>query len=155
MTILVIGGSQGARVLSDVVPPAIAGLPMDILRNIRVNHQARAEDAERVARYYAENGIDAEVLPFFDDLPRRMTEAQLVISRAGASSLADISVIGRPSILIPFAAAAGDHQSVNARALAEAGGAIVVPESRLEVSVLGDQINAVLSDPPGAAQMAA
>ena len=102
MSVLVIGGSQGARALSDVAPPAIASLPNNLLRNIRVSHQARDEDGERVAAYYQEHGIAAEVQPFFRDLPRRMSEAQLVVSRAGASSVADISVIGRPSILIPY-----------------------------------------------------
>ena len=90
--------------------------------HIRVAHQARDEDGERVKAFYADHGIRAEVKPFFQDVPRRMSEAQLVISRSGASSVADISVIGRPSILIPFAAAAGDHQTANARGLVQAGG---------------------------------
>ncbi|QFT81445.1 UDP-N-acetylglucosamine--N-acetylmuramyl-(pentapeptide) pyrophosphoryl-undecaprenol N-acetylglucosamine transferase [Roseovarius sp. THAF27] len=154
MSILVIGGSQGARILSDVVPPAIANLPMDVLRNIRVSHQARDEDGERVATLYAENGIDADVQPFFRDVPARMSEAQLVISRAGASSVADISVIGRPAILIPFAAATEDHQAANAKGLSKAGGAIVIPESRLEVEALSEQIASVLTNPQGASQMA-
>lgn len=154
MEILVMGGSQGARILSDVVPPAIAGLPLDMLRNIRVSHQARAEDGERVAEYYAESGVNADVLPFFDDVPRRMSEAQLVISRAGASSVADISIIGRPSILIPFAAATGDHQSANARGLVEAGATIMVPESAAAVESLKDQIETILTNPEGAVQMA-
>ncbi len=153
MSILVIGGSQGARILSDVVPPAIADLPSEILRNIRVSHQARAEDVERVSSYYADAGITAEVQPFFRDVPARMSEAQLVISRAGASSVADISVIGRPSILIPFAEAAGDHQTANAKGLAEAGGAIVIPEKRLEVGTLCEQIATVLMNSAGAQQM--
>ena len=153
MSILVIGGSQGARILSDVVPPAIAELPSDMLRNVRVSHQARDEDGDRVAQYYADQGIDADVQPFFRDVPRRMSEAQLVISRAGASSVADISVIGRPSILIPYAAATGDHQQANARGLTEAGAAILIPEKRLEVSTLSEQIAAVLSNPQGAMMM--
>jgi len=107
-----------------------------------------------VATYYAEHGIDADVQPFFRDVPTRMSEAQLVISRAGASSVADISVIGRPSILIPYAAAAEDHQSANARGLAEAGAAIVIPESRLAVETLSEQIATVLTNPQGAQQMA-
>lgn len=153
MSILVIGGSQGARVLSDVVPPAINALRGDLLRNIRVSHQARDEDGERVAAYYAENGIPAEVEPFFRDLPRRMSEAQLVISRAGASSLADIAVIGRPAILIPYPHAADDHQTANASGLAQAGAAVVIPEAKLSVDVLAEQIALVLDNPDGAAQM--
>ena len=154
MELLVIGGSQGARVMSDVLPPAIAQLPMDMLRNIRVSHQAREEDMERVTAYYAEQHINADVRPFFDDIPRRMSEAQLVISRSGASSIADLSIIGRPSILIPFAQAAGDHQTVNARGLVEAGGAILIPERALTPDALAEEINRVLSDPDGAMKMA-
>jgi UDP-N-acetylglucosamine--N-acetylmuramyl-(pentapeptide) pyrophosphoryl-undecaprenol N-acetylglucosamine transferase len=153
MDLLVMGGSQGARILSDVVPPAIAGLPAEMLRNIRVSHQARDEDGQRVADFYAGAGIDAEVKPFFDDVPRRMSEAQLVISRAGASSIADISVIGRPSILIPFAAAAGDHQTANARGLVEAGAAIMIPESAATPENVTAQIETVLGNPDGALQM--
>ncbi|MFD1344712.1 undecaprenyldiphospho-muramoylpentapeptide beta-N-acetylglucosaminyltransferase [Litorisediminicola beolgyonensis] len=153
MSILVIGGSQGARILSDVVPPAIAGLPMELLRHLRVSHQARDEDGARVQAYYDEQGIYADVQPFFTDIPARMTEAQLVISRSGASSVADISVIGRPSILIPFAAAAGDHQTANARGLVEAGAAIRIPEARFEIEALTDAIRAVLENPDGALKM--
>ncbi|MDE4303380.1 UDP-N-acetylglucosamine--N-acetylmuramyl-(pentapeptide) pyrophosphoryl-undecaprenol N-acetylglucosamine transferase [Phaeobacter gallaeciensis] len=154
MSVLVMGGSQGARILSDVVPGAIAALPEGIRRHLRVAHQARDEDGERVSAFYAEHGIAADVQPFFHDVPARMSEAQLVISRSGASSVADISVIGRPSILIPFAAAAGDHQSANARGLVDAGGAVLIPESALDVQALSEQISAVLSAPDAAAQMA-
>jgi UDP-N-acetylglucosamine--N-acetylmuramyl-(pentapeptide) pyrophosphoryl-undecaprenol N-acetylglucosamine transferase len=154
MSILVIGGSQGARILSDIVPPAIAALPHEILRNVRVSHQARDEDGARVNAFYAEHGINAEVEPFFRDVPRRLSEAQLVISRAGASSVADISVIGRPSILIPYAAAAGDHQTANARGLAEAAAAVVITENELEVDMLSVQIAAVLGDTATAEKMA-
>ncbi|MET4104233.1 UDP-N-acetylglucosamine--N-acetylmuramyl-(pentapeptide) pyrophosphoryl-undecaprenol N-acetylglucosamine transferase [Roseovarius sp. MBR-78] len=154
ISVLVIGGSQGARILSDVVPEAIAALPDAILRRIRVSHQARDEDMARVAQAYSGAGIDADVQPFFRDVPRRMSEAQLVISRAGASSIADISIIGRPAILIPYAAAAADHQTANARGLVEAGGAIRIPESRLDAGSLAAQIAAVLGDARGAALMA-
>ena len=153
MSLLVMGGSQGARILSDVVPPAIAALPMDMLRNLRVSHQARDEDGQRVADFYAEHGINADVQPFFHDVPNRMSEAQLVISRAGASSVADISVIGRPSILIPFAAATSDHQSANARGLTEAGGAILMPESSFSPGALTEQLMLVLSNEQGASMM--
>ena len=153
MSILVIGGSQGARILSDVVPPAIASLPLEVLQHLRVSHQARDEDGDRVAAYYAEHGVNADVQPFFNDVPKRMTEAQLVISRSGASSVADISVIGRPSILVPFAAATADHQTANARGLVEAGAAIRIPESKLTVDSLAEQIFAVLQNPKAALQM--
>ncbi|WP_293447824.1 UDP-N-acetylglucosamine--N-acetylmuramyl-(pentapeptide) pyrophosphoryl-undecaprenol N-acetylglucosamine transferase [Planktotalea sp.] len=154
MSVLVMGGSQGARILSDVVPPAIAALPLEILQNLRVSHQARDEDGQRVADYYAEQGINADVQPFFHDVPNRMSEAQLIISRAGASSVADISVIGRPSILVPFAAATSDHQSANARGLVSAGGAILMSGSAFNVASLTEQLALVLSNPEGATQMA-
>ncbi|SMX43444.1 undecaprenyldiphospho-muramoylpentapeptide beta-N-acetylglucosaminyltransferase [Maliponia aquimaris] len=154
MSILVIGGSQGARALSDIVPPAIAALPLDMVGHLRVSHQAREEDQMRVATYYAENGLDADVEPFFHDVPARMSEAQLVISRSGASSVADIAVIGRPSILIPYPHATGDHQMANAQALVEAGAAIRIPERKLTIEVLTEAIHAILSNEQGAIRMA-
>ena len=104
---------------------------------------------------YTEAGITAEVEPFFTDIPRRLSEAQLVISRAGASSIADISVIGRPSILIPYAAAAADHQSANAKGLARGQAAIVIPESVLDVGGLSGHIETILTQPDAAQKMAA
>ena len=153
MSILVMGGSQGARILSDVVPAAIAALPEAMRRFLRISHQARSEDMERVRAFYDSHGISADVQSFFKDVPARMSEAQLVMSRAGASSVADISVIGRPSILVPYAAATGDHQTANARGLVDAGGAILIPESALDVASLSAQISAVLSNPEAAQQM--
>ncbi|MFB2594095.1 UDP-N-acetylglucosamine--N-acetylmuramyl-(pentapeptide) pyrophosphoryl-undecaprenol N-acetylglucosamine transferase [Paracoccus sp. p4-l81] len=155
MSLLVIGGSQGARVLSDVVPAAIALLPEPLRMNLRVAHQARAEDGDRVVRAYAAAGIPAEVQPFFTDVPARLADCQLVISRAGASSIADISVIGRPAILIPYAAATGDHQTANARGLAQAGAALSLPEQGLDAAALSGHIAAILTDPRRATAMAA
>ena len=103
--------------------------------------------------FYDEAGISADVQPFFDDVPRRMSEAQLVITRAGASSIADMSVIGRPSLLIPYAAAAGDHQTANANGLVSANAAIMVQESELTPSGLSAHIHAILSAPDTALQM--
>lgn len=154
MSILVMGGSQGARILSDIVPPAIDALPDHIRRNVRIAQQARDEDMLRVATYYADAMIDADVQPFFDDVPNRMSEAQLVITRSGASTVADVSVIGRPAIFVPFAAATGDHQTANARQLVDAGAAILIPEDVFTVKALTAQIEAVLSNEAGAMQMA-
>ena len=154
MSLLVIGGSQGAKVLSDVVPEAVALLPEGIRRYLRVAHQAREEDVARVVAAYEAAGILAEVEPFFRDIPRRLSEAQLVVSRSGASSVADISVIGRPAILIPFAAATGDHQTANARGLVDAGAAIMVPEKLLDPAALAAQMGAVLGQPDVAVAMA-
>ena len=153
MSILVMGGSQGARILSDIVPPAIDALPEELRRNVRVAHQAREEDMQRVATYYADALISADLHPFFDDVPNRMSEAQLVITRSGASTVADVSVIGRPAIFVPFAAATGDHQTANARQLVNAGAAILIPEDVFTVKTLTAQIAAVLSNDAGALKM--
>ena len=153
MSIVVIGGSQGARILSEVVPSAVALLPADIRANLRVAHQARVEDTELVEAVYRNSGIDAEVAPFFDDIPRRFSEAQLVISRSGASSVADLAVIGRPSILVPYAAATADHQTANARGLVEANGAVLIPEAEFKPQSLSEQIAMILSTPSAALHM--
>lgn len=154
LSVLVMGGSQGARILSDLVPPALAELPICQLRRLRVSHQARAEDILRVQAFYAERGIDADVDIFFDDIPRRISEAQLVISRAGASSVADISVIGRPSILIPLASALRDEQTANAKALVAAEAAILLPEVNLSVAELSARIAEFMDAPEKAIAMA-
>jgi UDP-N-acetylglucosamine--N-acetylmuramyl-(pentapeptide) pyrophosphoryl-undecaprenol N-acetylglucosamine transferase len=153
MDLLVIGGSQGARILSDIVPAAICALPAAIRRNLKVAHQARTEDIDRVLDVYDTAGIRAEVAPFFDDIPRRLSECQLVISRAGASSVADISVIGRPAILVPFAAATADHQSANARMLSGVDAAVVIPESQFTHDNLSDALRAILTNPKAAEAM--
>lgn len=154
MSVVVIGGSQGARILSDVVPAAMAALPDGLRANLRVAHQARDEDAKRAALAYEAAGVRAEIAPFFADIPRRLSEAQLVISRSGASSVADISVIGRPAILIPFAAATGDHQTANAKGLLDAAAAVVIQEKALDAPGLAGHIAAILEDPARAETMA-
>lgn len=154
MSVVVIGGSQGARILSDVVPAAMALLPEGLRQRLRVAQQARDEDMDRVVAAYDDLGMLAEVKPFFGDIPKRLAEAQLVISRSGASSVADISVIGRPSVLIPYAAATGDHQSANARGLVDAGAAVLIPEKRLDAASLAAQVQAVLTQEGAAVTMA-
>jgi len=155
MSLVVVGGSQGARVLSQVVPAALAGLPEGLRALLRVTHQGRPEDLAQVAQDYAAAGIRAEVAPFFDDIPRHFSEAQLVIARAGASTLADLTVIGRPAILVPLPSAARDHQTANARTLSKAEAAVVIPENLLTPEVLREQIASLLSNPAGAARLAA
>lgn len=154
MKIVVLGGSQGARVLSEVVPRAVGMLPEGVRRFLRVDHQARAEDAEAAHDLYDRAEVRAQVDTFFDDVPDRLADAQLVIARAGASTLAELAVVGRPAILVPFAAAAGDHQAANARGPAEAGAAIVMPEGMFTPEALAEQMQLVLGDPKGAQMMA-
>jgi UDP-N-acetylglucosamine--N-acetylmuramyl-(pentapeptide) pyrophosphoryl-undecaprenol N-acetylglucosamine transferase len=154
MSLLVFGGSQGARILSDVVPAAIALLPQDLRDLLRVAQQARPEDIERVTEAYAAIDVRAEVEPFFDDMPRRLTEAQLVIARSGASSVADICVVGRPAIYVPLASAIRDEQTANARGPVDAEAAALMPESRLTPEALAETIRAILKQPDAAIRMA-
>ncbi len=127
--ILVLGGSQGARILSAVIPTALARLPEPLRARLRITQQARPEDADAVRAAYAASGISAEIRPFFDDVPARLAKAQLAIARSGASTVAELTVIGRPAILVPYRYAADDHQSANARALEAAGAAWVMAEA--------------------------
>ena len=128
--------------------------PEALRRHLRVAQQARPEDLDRVVAAYEAAGLDAEVAPFFADIPRRLSEAQLVISRAVASSVADIAAIGRPAILIPFAAAMDDHQTANAQGLVQAQAAVLIPEKALDAASLSDHMAAVLGQPEAAARMA-
>ena len=154
MSLVIFGGSQGAKIISDLIPGAVALLPEPLRRQLRVSHQARDEDAARVRAAYDAAGVSADIAPFFADMPRLMAEAQLVICRSGASSVADLSIIGRPAILIPFAAATADHQTANARALVAAGAALLAPEAGLDSTALAGQIAAILSRPDRAMSMA-
>ena len=155
ISLVVFGGSQGAQILSRVVPAAVGLLPEEMRAALRVTQQARPEDQADVSKAYKSLGISAEIEPFFHDLPKRIAGASLVISRAGASSVADISIIGRPSILIPFAAATADHQTYNARGLLDAEAAVLIPEAKLSPESLAEQIRAILANPEAAERMAA
>lgn len=152
--LLVFGGSQGARIMREV-PEALAHLPGKLRSRLVVAHQARDEDAEYVRAAYDALDVAADIRPFFDDMPERLVQAQLVICRSGASTVADLSAVGRPSILIPFGAALRDEQTANARGLAEAGGAFVLAEDTVSPQVLAGHIEAILSDREGAAAAAA
>jgi UDP-N-acetylglucosamine--N-acetylmuramyl-(pentapeptide) pyrophosphoryl-undecaprenol N-acetylglucosamine transferase len=126
--ILVLGGSLGARVFSDVVPAALAQLPEWLRTRVVVTQQCRTEDLQHVRSAYRGAGINAELSAFFPDVAARLVAAHLVIARAGASTVAELAVVGRPAILVPLPGAIDDHQSANARALADAGGAWVMPQ---------------------------
>jgi UDP-N-acetylglucosamine--N-acetylmuramyl-(pentapeptide) pyrophosphoryl-undecaprenol N-acetylglucosamine transferase len=154
MGLLVIGGSQGAGLFARVMPEALRLLAPELRGRLRLSQQVRPEDMDRVQAACADLGLDAELRGFFEDVPDRMDEATLVVSRAGASSIADITVIGRPAILVPYPHAADDHQAANARGLVAAGGAFMILERELTAEVLAGHITAILSDPEGAAAMA-
>lgn len=154
LRLLIVGGSQGSRILSERVTEAVAALPEAMRARLHVTHQARPEDVDRVRAAYAAMQVAAEVEPFFTDIPQRMAAAQLVVCRSGASTVAEVTVIGRPAILIPLATAAGDHQSANARPLADAGAALLLPESVLDATSLSRDMHAILSDASRAEGMA-
>jgi UDP-N-acetylglucosamine--N-acetylmuramyl-(pentapeptide) pyrophosphoryl-undecaprenol N-acetylglucosamine transferase len=143
--ILVIGGSQGARALSDVVPAAFAALPEAQRRRLQVMQQARAEDLEAVRAVHRASGVAAELAPFFNDVPERLARAHLVICRAGASTMAELATIGRPAILVPYPHAADDHQSANAHALEKAGGGWVMPQTAFTPAALAEKLLALMS----------
>jgi UDP-N-acetylglucosamine--N-acetylmuramyl-(pentapeptide) pyrophosphoryl-undecaprenol N-acetylglucosamine transferase len=152
--LLVLGGSLGARVFSDVVPKALRLLPEALRARLSVVQQTRKEDLERVKAAYAASRITAELSPFFPDVAARLVAAHLVIARAGASTVAELAVAGRPAILVPLPGAIDDHQSANARALVEAGGAWVIPQPHFTPVSLAEQLGTCLADPPHLAQVA-
>jgi UDP-N-acetylglucosamine--N-acetylmuramyl-(pentapeptide) pyrophosphoryl-undecaprenol N-acetylglucosamine transferase len=153
--LLVFGGSQGARFFSDAVPPALEALPAALKARLHVVQQARDEDVTRVEQAYAAAGIAAEVAPFFKDLPERMAASHLVIGRAGASTVAELTVIGRPSLLVPLPHALDNDQLNNARRLAETGGGWCIEQKELTGDRLAREIASVLNDPQKLASAAA
>jgi UDP-N-acetylglucosamine--N-acetylmuramyl-(pentapeptide) pyrophosphoryl-undecaprenol N-acetylglucosamine transferase len=147
LKILVTGGSQGASVLSAVVPQGLGMLEPSLRRRLQVVQQCRPDDIERVRNLYAELGIPAELTTYIEDMPAKLADAHLVIGRAGASTVAELSTAGRPAILIPFAAATDDHQTANARELVRAGGARAIAQANFTPEVLARQIEALAIDP--------
>ena len=145
--LLVFGGSQGARALSELVPAAIMRLPETLRTRIEITQQCRTEDIQRVRAAYGIVEVKAELRTFFDDMPRRMADAHLVISRSGASTISEIAVIGRPAILIPFPFATDDHQTANAAVLADAGAAWLVQQRDLSERKLAILIEEILANP--------
>ncbi|TDH34259.1 undecaprenyldiphospho-muramoylpentapeptide beta-N-acetylglucosaminyltransferase [Pseudohoeflea suaedae] len=155
LRVLVFGGSQGARYFSDSVPEAIALLPEGLRSRLKLVQQARPEDEERLRGRYAEMGVSAEVNSFFSDLPARMAKAHLVLSRSGASTVNELSIIGRPSILVPLPHALDDDQGHNARILVEAGGALMRRQPDITTQSLAADLETLLSDPARLQAMAA
>ncbi len=142
--LLVTGGSQGAKILSETVPQALARLPVSIRITLRVEQQTRAEQVEFARKIYADAGIDAEISPFFNDMAARLGRAHIVIGRAGASTCSELAVAGKPSLLIPLKIAADDHQTWNAEVLKDAKAAIVIAEDDVTVERLSDEIRTLI-----------
>ncbi|MEO1103806.1 MAG: UDP-N-acetylglucosamine--N-acetylmuramyl-(pentapeptide) pyrophosphoryl-undecaprenol N-acetylglucosamine transferase [Pseudomonadota bacterium] len=155
LNLLVFGGSQGARVFADLVPPALAALPEEVQRRIALTQQVRQEDMERVKAVYGASHIDATLAPFFRDLPEKMAASHLVIARSGASTVMELAVMGRPSLLVPLPGALDQDQAHNATALDAIGGAKRLDQAGLTPDKIGAEISALMAAPERLSTMAA
>jgi UDP-N-acetylglucosamine--N-acetylmuramyl-(pentapeptide) pyrophosphoryl-undecaprenol N-acetylglucosamine transferase len=153
--ILVFGGSQGARIMADIVPAAIERLEPALWSRLRITQQARDEDLARVRGAYDRLKVEAEVAPFFSDLPIRIAQSQLIVSRSGASTVAELAAIGRPAVLVPLPHALDQDQKANAGVLERAGGAICLDQTEFTPDRLAADISALAAEPARLAAMAA
>ncbi|MFT4028080.1 MAG: undecaprenyldiphospho-muramoylpentapeptide beta-N-acetylglucosaminyltransferase [Novosphingobium sp.] len=147
LRVLVTGGSQGAKVLSEVVPDGLAMLQPALRTRLQVTQQCRPEDIEAVRARYASHDIPAELGTYFEDMATRLADAHLFIGRAGASTIAELTAVGRPAILVPLPIATDDHQAANAREMAQAGGARSIRQDRFTAIELAKQIQAMAQRP--------
>ncbi len=145
--VLVTGGSQGASILSQIVPDGLAMLPVTFRRRLQVTHQARIEDIDAVRAKYAEHHIPAELATYLPDMPEQLAWAHLVIARAGASTISELTAAGRPAILVPLPGATDDHQTVNAREITRAGGARTIAQGDFTAVELAKQMQKLGLDP--------
>jgi UDP-N-acetylglucosamine--N-acetylmuramyl-(pentapeptide) pyrophosphoryl-undecaprenol N-acetylglucosamine transferase len=154
LSILVTGGSQGARIFSEILPAAMALLPPELKARVKIVQQCRPEDIETVTAEYHAAGIAAELSTFFNDVPARLAACHLAITRSGASTVAELGVAGRPAILVPYPFATDDHQTSNAEAFAQSGGAWVVSQRILTPKLLADRIAGLAAHPDTLARAA-
>jgi UDP-N-acetylglucosamine--N-acetylmuramyl-(pentapeptide) pyrophosphoryl-undecaprenol N-acetylglucosamine transferase len=152
--LLITGGSQGATVFSEVVPAAILSLPEEIRTRLRIDQQCRAADIENVKKIYSEANVNVDLATFFEDMPSRLAAAHLIIARSGASTIAEITVIGKPAILIPYMHAMDDHQTANAMAIQKNGAALVIPQERFTPEILAASIKGFIENPESLKEMA-
>jgi UDP-N-acetylglucosamine--N-acetylmuramyl-(pentapeptide) pyrophosphoryl-undecaprenol N-acetylglucosamine transferase len=155
LRLLVVGGSQGARVMSDIVPGAIERLEPALWSRLILTQQVREEDMIRVRAVYDRLKIQAELAPFFTDLPARLASNHLVVSRSGAGTVAELAAIGRPSILVPLPGAIDQDQMANAGVLSQVNGALRIPQSEFTPDRLASEISALAAEPQRLAAMAA
>jgi len=154
LRVLITGGSQGASVLSDVVPDGLAMLPTALRTRLQVTQQCRAEDVERVRERYANHDIPAELGTYFENMHERLAGAHLFIGRAGASTIAELTAVGRPAILVPLPIATDDHQAANTREIEKAGGARMIRQDKFTPKELAKQIQALAQKPGSLANAA-
>ncbi|OYZ14091.1 MAG: undecaprenyldiphospho-muramoylpentapeptide beta-N-acetylglucosaminyltransferase [Sphingomonadales bacterium 28-64-96] len=155
LKLLVTGGSQGAAVLNRVVPAAVRLLPAAVRANLDITHQGRDEDAQEMLAAYRAAGIEPTIAAYFPDLPAEMASSHIVIARSGASTVAELAVMGRPSILVPLPIATDDHQADNAAALVAAGGAQMIRQQDFTPEQLAEALTGWLTDRKGLAEAAA
>jgi UDP-N-acetylglucosamine--N-acetylmuramyl-(pentapeptide) pyrophosphoryl-undecaprenol N-acetylglucosamine transferase len=155
LRLLVVGGSQGARVMSDIVPPAIERLHPALWRRLKLVQQVRDEDMTRVRAVYDGLKLDAELAPFFADLPARLATSHLVISRSGAGTVAELGAVGRPSILVPLPGSIDQDQFANAGVLLDAGGAIRITQGDFTPDRLAAELARLAAEPARLSTMAA
>jgi len=155
LKLLITGGSQGASILGTVVPAGLGALEPSIRHRLQVVQQCRPDDIEAVRKHYAELKIPAELMTYIADMPAKLAEAHLVIARAGASTIAELTAAGRPAILVPLPSATDDHQTANAREMAKAGGARMIAQDEFSPETLARQIEALAHDPEALANAAA
>lgn len=153
--VVVLGGSQGARIFSDVLPEAFQALPDALRRRLVISQQARPEDLMRVTAAYAHSDLRVEVQSFFTDVPARLSGCHLLITRSGSSTVAEAMVAGRPTVLIPYQFAADDHQTANAESLQAAGAARVIAQPAFTPAAAAAVLTELLADPAKLAGMAA
>lgn len=153
--LLIIGGSQGARILSRVVPDALKALPAELKARLVVSQQVRPEDLAAVEAAYRDSGLNIETKRFFDDIPARLAAAHLVLARAGGSTTAELTVAGRPALLVPFAGAIADEQTANARVLVDRDAAWLLSEAEFTVERVASRLTELLSDGAALARAAA
>jgi UDP-N-acetylglucosamine--N-acetylmuramyl-(pentapeptide) pyrophosphoryl-undecaprenol N-acetylglucosamine transferase len=154
LRLLVTGGSQGARLLSDMIPLAVARLPEALRCRLSVQQQTRQESIDEARRIYGDALVEAEIAPFFSGMADRLAAAHLMIGRSGASTVCEIAVAGKPAILVPLKIAIDDDQGQNARLLAEAGAAVVLREDGLTAELMAQTLESLLTDPRRLAGMA-
>ncbi len=154
LRLVIFGGSQGARFFSEALPPALALLDDKDRGRLSILQQAREEDADQLKSKYERLGVKADIAPFFRNMPEEISNAHFVIARAGASSVTELAVIGRPSLLIPLPGSLDGDQAANAIAMAEAGGAFVVKQTDLSAERLADMLRIAINDPDAMGKMA-
>ncbi|MEO5805016.1 undecaprenyldiphospho-muramoylpentapeptide beta-N-acetylglucosaminyltransferase [Devosia sp.] len=152
--IFVVAGSQGARAFSDIVPEAIALIPEALRHRLQIAQQCRAEDLDRVAERYRQLKVNVELATFFEDLPERITRTHLVICRSGASTIADVCVLGRPMIMVPLPGSIDGDQKNNAMVVDAAGGGWIAEQATLSPQSLGTRLTTLLADPAALQQAA-